>query len=71
MVTECDRRTDILIGLTKEIHTHLKIAIPQLRRFPAVLACLRWEENLAESFVASRLNGYLGGEGTVLAFNRD
>ena len=43
----------------------------QLRRQPALLACLDWEESLASSYVATRLNGYLGGHGKMASFNRE
>jgi len=43
----------------------------QLRRHPALLACLRWEKSLSASYVATRLNGYVGGHGAMDKFNKE
>ena len=43
----------------------------QLRRHPALLPCLGWEKSLASSYVAARLNGYLGGHTAMASFNKE
>ena len=43
----------------------------QLRRHPALLPCLGWEKSLASSYVATRLNGYLGGHTAMASFNKE
>ena len=43
----------------------------QLRRHPALLACLAWEKSLSASYVATRLNGYVGGHGAMDKFNKE
>jgi len=43
----------------------------QLRRHPALLACLDWEGSLASSYVATRINGYLGGHTNMASFNKE
>ena len=33
--------------------------------------CLHWEDCIASSFVATRLNGYVSGYGTMAHFNKE
>ena len=43
----------------------------QLRRHPALLACINWEKSLASSHMATRLNGYVGGYNNMASFNKE
>lgn len=42
-----------------------------LRRHPGLFKCFHWEDCIASSFVATRLNGYVSGHGTMANFNRE
>jgi len=42
-----------------------------LKRHPGLFKCLAWEEDLTHSFVATRLNGYIGGNGSMAKFNKE
>jgi len=42
-----------------------------LKRHPGLLKCVAWEEDLAHSYVATRLNGYIGGHGSMAKFNQE
>jgi len=43
----------------------------QLRRHPALLNCFNWERSLSSSYVATRLNSYVGGHSTMASFNKE
>ena len=39
--------------------------------FTGLYRCLSWEESVTSSHVATRLNGYVAGHGSMAAFNRE
>ena len=43
----------------------------QFKRHPSLLRCFAWEPAPADSFVISRLNGFLGPQGKMAAFNKE
>lgn len=43
----------------------------QLQRHPAMVKCLGPANCLTKSYVATRLNGYLGGRGTIQQFHEE
>eukprot|EP00092_Neocalanus_flemingeri_P010050 GFUD01010831.1.p1 GENE.GFUD01010831.1~~GFUD01010831.1.p1 ORF type:complete len:156 (-),score=56.19 GFUD01010831.1:215-682(-) len=63
----CTRTDDFSIFYQAE-EKHQK---NQLRRHPALLASVDWEESLASSYVATRLNGCLGGHTNMASFNKE
>ena len=43
----------------------------QFKRHPALVRCFFWELSPAKSWVISRLNGFLGPQGKMAAFNKE
>ena len=43
----------------------------QFKRHTTLARCFAWEPSPAESFVISRLNGFLGPQGKMAAFNKE
>ena len=43
----------------------------QFKSHPSLARCFAWETSPAESFVISRLNGFLGPQGKMAAFNKE
>ena len=43
----------------------------QFKRHPALVRCFAWESSPIDSFVISRLNGFLGPQGKMAPFNKE
>ena len=58
--------TSTLFYKAEEKHQKYK-----LRQWPSLIACLAWEENLATSYVGTRINGFVGGRGKMARFDKE